>query len=156
MFKETVFPLSYDQRYQLFRQILWNYSVTYLKPEDYKRISKPKKIAGSIAGLWGLGFIGLQQLYVTNPETFFQRFLFTPLSPLYFVAIPATLCYFNFKYQRNVYKEMYDKYVGGLTDIELLELDGKYHANKKIVYQYIIQRNQERLKKEEQERAAKE
>ncbi len=33
---------------------------------------------------------------------------------------------------------MYDKYVGKLTDFELLELDGRYHANKKIVYQYII------------------
>ena len=60
MFKETVFPLTFDQRFQLFRQILWNYSVTYLKPEDYKRISKPKKIAGTVAGIWGLGFLGLQ------------------------------------------------------------------------------------------------
>ena len=47
---------------------------------------------------------------------------------------------------------MYDKYVGKLTDVELLELDGKYHPNKMIVYQYIIQKNQERKQKEEEEK----
>lgn len=60
MFKEVNFPLTYDQRFHIFRQILWNYSVGYLKPEDYKKIGKPKKAAAAFAGVWGLGFLGLQ------------------------------------------------------------------------------------------------
>ena len=155
MFKETYFPLSYDQRYQLFRQIIWNYSLAFLKPEDYKRISLPKKIAGSVAGVWGCGLIGLQYLYSTNPETFFRRFLFTPLSPIYFAALPLCVTFLYLRSQSRIYKEMYDKYVGKLTDVELLELDGRFHKNKQIVYKYIIDRNAERMRKKEEEEAAK-
>jgi hypothetical protein len=71
--------------------------VTYLKPEDYKRLSKPKKLAGTVAGFWGLGYIALQSLYIGNPETFFRRFLFTPFSALYFIAVPVSVTYLYMK-----------------------------------------------------------
>lgn len=71
---------------------------------------------------------------MTNPETFFRRFLFTPFSALYFLIVPLSVSYYYFRTQSEIYKEMYDKYVGKLNDFELLELDGRYHANKKIVY----------------------
>ena len=59
MFREIVFPLTYEQRFHMFRQIVWNYSCLYLKNEDYKRLSTPKYLAGGVASFWGLGFLGL-------------------------------------------------------------------------------------------------
>ena len=44
-----------------------------------------------------------------------------------------------------MYRGAYDKYVGKMSDEELLELDAKYSPNKAIVYQHIIKKNKERL-----------
>ena len=84
--------------------------------------------------MWSLGFLGLQQLYVRNAEIFYQRFLFTPLAPVYFFVIPAATVYFYWTRQSQIYREMYEKYVGKLSDEELLELDSKGNSNKQIVY----------------------
>jgi hypothetical protein len=48
------------QRFQIFRQMIWNYSYMYLKPEDYKALSFPKYAAGTLGAVWGAGFFGLQ------------------------------------------------------------------------------------------------
>lgn len=65
MFKHVEFPLTYDQRYQLFRQILWQFSFGYISEEDYKTIGRPKKVAAVGALAWGACFMGLQQMYST-------------------------------------------------------------------------------------------
>ena len=38
---------------------------------------------------------------------------------------------------------MYDKYVGKMSDEELLLLEGKYSNSKRMIAEYIIQRNKE-------------
>ncbi|TNV75640.1 hypothetical protein FGO68_gene8410 [Halteria grandinella] len=143
MFKHVEFPLTYDQRYQLFRQILWQFSFGYISEEDYKAISRPKKVGFIAASAWGVGFMGLNQMYSTNPERFYKKFLLTPLSFIYFAVLPLGGLYLYQKRQSQTYAAMYTKYVGKLTDEELLELDAKFQPNRKVVYQYIIKRHKE-------------
>lgn len=59
-FRDIRFPLTKLQRYHLFRQMLWNYSLNLVSVEDYKLASKPKKIAATFAGIWGAVYLGLQ------------------------------------------------------------------------------------------------
>ena len=140
-FRGVEFPLSFNQRYYLFRQILWNYNVGYLEPQDYKALSRPRKVATFAAFLWIGGFLGLQQLYTRNPENFYKKFLFTPWAPLYLAVIPlGVLCLF-WKTDSDVYQRMYDKYVGKMSDEELLMLDCKFNPNRKIIYEYMIQKH---------------
>ena len=51
-------------------------------------MGRPKKVAATFAGAWGLTFMGLQFVYRTNPQKFYQQFLFTPWSPLFFGVLP--------------------------------------------------------------------
>ncbi len=64
---------------------------------------------------------------------------------MFFFVIPAATIYFYCTKQSQIYREMYEKYVGKLSDEELLELDSKGNSNKQIVYQYIIKKNRERV-----------
>ena len=148
-FKNVSFPLKYDQRYHLFRQIAWNYNYLFIKEEDFKRVSQPKKVCTVLAGIWGLGFLGLQQMYTSNPEVFYRRFLFTPAAPLFFEGFPVALGLSYFHFSKRAYTDLYNKYVGHYTDEELLALDAKFNPKKQIVYDYMLKKHRDSEAKEE-------
>lgn len=74
----------------------------FISKEDYKKMSKPKKISGLMAGIWGAGATGLSYLYQVNREIFFKRFLLTPFSVIFGITPIAIGIYFV-KTQRKVY-----------------------------------------------------
>ena len=39
--------------------------------------------------------------------------------------------------------QLYDKYIGNMSDIELFNLDLSFNNKKKVIYDYIIKRNKE-------------
>jgi hypothetical protein len=53
---------------------------------------------------------------------------------VYFFVIPVATIYLYSTKQSQIYREMYEKYVGTLSDEELLELDSKGNSNNQIVY----------------------
>ena len=97
-------------------------------------MSQPKKVCSVLAGFWGLAFLGLQQMYTSNPEGFYRRFLFTPASPIFFVGLPVALALSYYHFSHRAYTDLYNKYVGHYTDEELLALDAKFNPKKQIVY----------------------
>lgn len=62
---------------------------------------------------------------------------------MYFAVLPLGGLYLYQRKQSKTYRQMYDKYVGRLTDEELLDLDAKFQPNRKVVYQYIIKRHKD-------------
>ncbi len=88
----------------------------FIKEDDFKRVSLPKKVCMGFACIWGLGFLGLQQMYSSNPEVFFRKFLFTPAAPVYFVVFPSLLAYAYYRTSSKAYEDLYTKYVGDYTD----------------------------------------
>jgi hypothetical protein len=109
--------------------MMWHQHVIFLEHDDYKRASYPKKTACAVLGVWGLGALGLSILFSSNPEKFYKRFLFTPFSGL-FALTPVVALIFYQRSQSRTYKELYDKYVGNLSDEELLNQDAKYNPNR--------------------------
>eukprot|EP00347_Sterkiella_histriomuscorum_P020627 403337082 len=138
--KPVKFPLDYESRYQLFRNLLWNFPLQLLNEEDYHSLGKPKFLCGSVLGVWvGLAF-GLSYYKQVNPEIFYKKFLFTPLSGC-FAIVPFVLGYLYHQRQKKVYRGLYDKYVGNLTDIELLQFELKFNPRRKVIYDYILNQN---------------
>lgn len=152
-FSDVVFPLTEDQRYYFFRTMVWHHTKKILSDEDYKRMSRPKMISFFFASIWGCTFYYLQHQLQINPQRFYQQFLLTPWSAL-FVAIPFAIGLYYQKTQHKVYKNIFHKYVDGMSDEDLLRWDARLNPSKSIIYDYIIERNQKRaeVEKDQQEK----
>lgn len=123
--------------------------------DDYHRLGKPKRNVFALACGWvGLGYYLKIQLK-TNPQWFYQKFLITPWSAV-FVVTPLALGFIFYKTQKSLYMELYEKYVGKLSDREMLELDGRLNPNKLIIYKFIIDRNEQRQRVDEEKERLRE
>lgn len=65
--------------------------------------------------VWGTVAFFLQMEFKRNPERFYQKFLLTPWSVIY-GAIPIGIAIYYQKKQSKVYRDLYEKYVGKLSD----------------------------------------
>lgn len=136
-FNQVRLPFTQEQRYFQFRQMMWNYGRHVISEDDWKLSARPKKQILGFGLFWGAIAAALRYQYTANPEPLFKRFFLTPWAVLYF-ASPLVAAFWYQRSQSKIYHQIYERTVGHLSDVELLELDMKFNPNKKLVYQQII------------------
>ena len=118
--------------------MVWNYSTLFISEEDYKRASFPKKCLLGFAVCY-VGVAGVIKLqHAKNPEVFYKRILFTPLTPIMAIA-PLFAIYQYVRVQNRVYQGIYERTVGHLSDREILELETKLNPRKALFYNRILE-----------------
>ena len=111
-----------------------------LSPEDIAAADRPKKLGMLFGVPWLAAAIFLQQAYTQKAEWVYKRFLATPAFPLFVIAPFAAVFYYS-HCQSKVYRRIYEKKAGHLSDRELLELEMRLNPGKAVVINHILANN---------------
>ena len=111
-----------------------------MSPEDVKAADRPKKIGMLFGGPWLAAAIYLQNAFMNKTEWVFKMFLATPAFPVFVIA-PIVVVAFYSHCQSKVYRQIYEKRAGHLTDRELLELEMRLNPGKALVINHILANN---------------
>ena len=76
-----------------FKNMVWNYSRSFISEEDYYRMSRPKKFAFAFYALWGAAGFYFWNMKQANPETFYKKVVFSPAVVITMTIAPIVVAF---------------------------------------------------------------